>query len=118
MNELIEDLQLLAAEVPEQIKAVGSARLPGKKVLEAGYSCDHDLGHTHYLANWGIITDLQYEAISDVNDAVQEIRCSDSKQTKTDMINNTNWQELRIAARNCLKALGKRRRSPKPIGRR
>jgi hypothetical protein len=46
LTQLIDDLQLLAADAPVQIKAVGGGRWPGKKVLEAGYSSDHDLvGH-------------------------------------------------------------------------
>ncbi len=115
LNQLIDDLQLLAADAPVQIKAVGGGRWPGKKVLEAGYSCDHDLGNTHHLSAWGLINDQQDLAISEVNETVQYLRNSDIKQTATGLGEDPAWQELRVAARNCLKALGKRRTSPKPL---
>lgn len=115
LNQLIDDLQLLAADAPAQIKAVGGGRWPGKKVLEAGYSADHDLGNVHYLFSWGLINDQQDNAISDVDEAVQYIRCSDIKQTAVGLGEDPAWQELRIAARNSLKALGKRRTLPKVL---
>jgi hypothetical protein len=115
LKNLIDDLQLLSADASAQIKAVGGGKRPGKKVLEAGYSSDHDLGSSNFLSSWGLITDQQYDVISEVNDAVQEIRIRESNQTAANMKNDPDWENLRIAARNCLKALGKRRSAPKPF---
>lgn len=114
LEQLIEDLQLLAADVEVQVNAVGG-RTPGKKVLEAAYSCDHDLGFTSYLSSWGMLTDQQDNELDVVNDLAQEIRNNSTKFTKTEMSNNPNWEQLRIAARKSLKALGKRRRAPKTL---
>ena len=114
LKDLVDDLQLLAADAPVQVEAVGGGGSPGKKVLEASYSCDPDLDTPDYLSSWGLITDQQHTAILDVHEAVQEIRCGGSKQTAAAMNDDPAWQELRVAARSCLEALGKHRSSPKP----
>jgi len=113
LQDLIEDFQLLEADAEDQLKAVSVARLPGKRVLEAGWSSDHDLGTTSYLSSWGLITDAQFNAICDVNDAVQEIRMLEGKGLSAKALKEDPlWEELRVAARKGLKALGKRRRVP------
>jgi hypothetical protein len=114
LKDLVDDLQLLAADAPVQVEAVGGGGSPGKKVLEAGYSCDPDFDTPDYLSTWGLITDQQHTAILDVYEALQEIRCSGPKQTAAGLKDDPAWQELRVAARSCLKALGKQRSSPKP----
>lgn len=114
LKDLVDDLQLLAADARVQVEAVGGGGSPGKKVLEAGYSCDPDLDTPDYLSSWGLITDQQHTAILDVHEAVQEIRCGGSKQTAAAMNDDPAWQELRVTARSCLEALGKHRSSPKP----
>jgi hypothetical protein len=114
LKDLIDDLQLLAADGPVQVEAVGGGGSPGKKVLEAGYSCDPDFDTPDHLSSWGLITDQQHKAILDVHEAVQEILCGGSKQTAATMNDDPAWQELRVAARSCLEALGKQRSSPKP----
>ncbi len=114
LQELIDDLQLLSAEAAVQIKTVGAGRLPGKKILEAGWSSDHDLGHSSFLNSWKIITDQQTDAISEVNEAIQFIRYDKEKLTEAAVKDNPDWEDLRIASRKSLKALGKRRNTPKP----
>ncbi len=114
LKALVDDLQLLAADAPVQVEAVGGGRSPGKKVLEAGYSCDPDFDTPHELSSWGLITDQQDTAICEVHEAVQHVLLGGSKQTAAAMKNDPARQELRVVARSCLKALGKRRRSPKP----
>jgi hypothetical protein len=114
LKGLVDDLQLLAADAPAQVEAVGGGGWPGKKVLEAGYSCDPDFNTPDELSYWGLITDQQHTAILDVHESVQEIRCGGSKQTAAAMNDDPAWQELRVAARSCLEALGKQRSSPKP----
>ena len=112
LEELINDLQLLAADAEAQIKAVGN-RQPGKKVLDAGWSSDHDLGYASYLLNWKVVTEAQYEAIYEVGNAVQEARIDEVKQTATGLKEDPAWEDLRLTARACLKALKKRRLAPK-----
>ncbi|MBN2092238.1 hypothetical protein JW964_21645 [candidate division KSB1 bacterium] len=114
LKDLVDDLRLLAADAPVQIKVVGRGGSPGKKVLEAGHNCDPDLDTPGYLSAWGLITDQQFTAILHVHEAVQEIRYGGSRQTAAAMNDDPAWQELRVAARNCLKALGKQRIAPKP----
>jgi hypothetical protein len=114
LKDLVDDLQLLAADAPVQVMAVGGGSSPGKKVLEAGYSCDPDFDTPSNLSSWELITDQQDTAILDVHEAVQKIRCGGSKQTAAAMNDDPAWQELRDAARSCLEALGKQRNSPKP----
>ncbi len=108
LKKLIEDLQLLAADADVQIKKVGN-RLPGKQILEAGYSCDHDLGYTSFLVSWKLITKEQDLAISAVNESVQFLRAAKSKHSADGVKTDPDWQELRLASRDALKALGKRR---------
>jgi hypothetical protein len=112
LKGVIEDLQLLAADASVQIEAVGQRRQPGKKVLEAGYSCDPDFDTPHYLVSWKLINQQQCDAMLDVHEAVQEVRCGGSRLTASAMAEDPAWQAMRDAARNCLKALGKRRRTP------
>lgn len=113
LKELIDDLQLLAADASVQIRTIGGGRLPGKKILEAGYSSDHDLGHASFLYSWKLINDQQSNAIEEVNEAVQFLRGNKEKLSEKAIKTDPDWEALRSVSRQCLKSLGKRRSTPK-----
>ena len=114
LNDLADDLQLLAADAAVQVEAAGGGGSPGKEILKASYECDPDSDTPGCLFSWGLISDQQYKAILDVHEAAQQIRCGAGKQTAAAINDDPDWQALRTAARSCLAALGKQRSYPKP----
>ncbi|MEO1435323.1 MAG: hypothetical protein AAFV80_07280 [Bacteroidota bacterium] len=115
LEEIVAALQLLAADASVQLKTAGN-RTPGKKILEAGYSFDHDLGYGSFLLQWNLIDEAQLDILLEVNDYVQDLRNGGTVQLSAKAIqHDADWKALRTAAKTGLKALGKRKIAPTTI---